>query len=244
MKRKPIRKPEYAAINKLIDHYDYGYVWDGHISRPKKEKWLQVLLAGPADKHKIYRKLNNRNLQAHENNEATYYYTPSMTGRGLYNIDIDCHKIGTKEGALAARSYIESLIGCYTEVSTSGLGGHGYVIVEYGDWTAEEVKDIWIALCDALDRKCQHLRLNIEKVEAKGLPGVVVVENRRLMTEKCKMGVLVKLPRDIKAAMTTCTMTPERIVELTQKINDSIPSDGKCESESMLFQPFWKSRKN
>ena len=40
---KRIRKPEYAAINKLIDRYDFGYKWEDHISRPKKDKWLQVL---------------------------------------------------------------------------------------------------------------------------------------------------------------------------------------------------------
>ena len=168
--------------------------------------------------------MNNRNLQAHEQGLDTFYFTPALTGRGLFGIDIDCHKIGTREGALAARSYIENLIGCYSEVSTSGLGGHGYVIVDYGDWTAEEVKDIWIAFCDALDRKCQHLKFNIEKVEPKGLPGTIVVENRSLIPEKCKMGILIKLPRDIKAAMATCVVTVEEILELTEKINDSIPA--------------------
>jgi hypothetical protein len=165
---KRICKPEFAAINKLIARYDFGYKWEDHISRPKKEKWLQVLLAYPSEKYKIYRALNNRNLQAHVEGRDTYYFTPSLSGKGLFGIDIDCHKIGTKQGALAARSYIESLIGCYTELSTSGLGGHGYAIIDYGSYSASEVKEIWIEFCKALDRKCQHLRINIEKVEPKG----------------------------------------------------------------------------
>ena len=224
---KRICKPEFAAINKLIARYDFGYKWEDHISRPKKEKWLQVLLAYPSEKYKIYRGLNNRNLQAHVEGRDTYYFTPSLTGRGLFGIDIDCHKIGSKEGALAARSYIESLIGCYTEVSTSGLGGHGYAIIEYGSYSAAEVKEIWVDFCKALDKKCQHLKINIEKVEAKGLPGTIVVENRRLIPEKCKMGILIKLPRNIKEAVKTCVLTPEKIVKLTRKINESIPATEK-----------------
>ena len=248
---KRICKKEYAALNKLIYKYDFGHLYRDALgskcfSRPTTEKWLKVLLARAYEKHTFYRPLNNRNLQAHENNEATYYYTPALTGRGLYGIDIDCLKsggLGDKAGALAARSYIESLIGCYTEVSTSGLGGHGYVVVEYGNWTAEEVKDIWIDFCDALDRKCQYLKINIEKIEPKGLPVTIVVENRRLIPEKCKMGVLIKLPRNIKEAVKTCVMTPEQIVELTRKLNDSMPATEKVKVNPCCSNLFGNPKK-
>ncbi len=219
-----IRKPEYAWFNKLISKNDYGRMVPGKISRPTKAKWMAWLNTSPGDRWKIIRSLTNRDLQAHVEGHETLYYTPATSDKGLLGIDIDCHKSGSAEGAKQARTFVEHwLPGVYSEVSTGGVGGHGYVVVEYGDWSAEEVKDIWINLCDALDKKCRSLDIDIEKIEAKGLPATIVAEQKKGATEDSKMGILIKMPRNIKAAMGTCVLTPWEIVRITEEINASVP---------------------
>jgi len=51
------------------------------------------------------------------------------------NIDIDCHKTGTLEGAIAFANHLKDTLfpNLYFEVSTNGNGVHGYIIIEKAD---------------------------------------------------------------------------------------------------------------
>ena len=220
-----IRKPEYAILNKLINKHDYGWLVEGKgVIRPKKERWLAAMAASPKERFRHVYPLNNRDLLDHEQGRDTFYYTPRTSGQGLWGIDIDCHGCGTADGAEQARALVAQWFpGIYTETSGGGIGAHGHVIVDYGDFWAEDIKPLWKSLCVALDQKCRSQGINIEKIEAKGLPSVVIVEKREI-SPNSKMGTLIRLPRNIKAAMGTCRVTPDEIIRITDEIKALLPA--------------------
>lgn len=181
------------------------------------------MAARPGDRWRFVRPLNNQDLLDHEEGRETLFYTPSTAGRGLCGIDIDCHGTGNAEGAQKARALVERwLPGCYTEISTGGIGGHGHVIVDYNEWLAEDFKPVWRDLCNALDKKCRAEGINIEKIEPKGLPAVVI-KQKMGVSDSSTMGILIRFPRNIRAAMGTCVLTPEDIISITEKIEATIP---------------------
>ncbi len=51
-----------------------------------------------------------------------------------------------------------------------------------------------------------------------------MAEQKKGATENSKMGILIKMPRNIKAAMGTCVLTPWEIVRITDEIEASIPA--------------------
>ena len=152
----------------------------------------------------------------------------------MWGIDVDCHKSGTIEGARkAAEMLAYYLHGIYTETSTHGKGVHGYVIIDYQDHGPEDtkwIKQVYVNFIKTLNRKAKQIGIDIELIEPKGLPvNVVKASNGSLNITDSKQGVLIKAPRDIKAAVETCVYTIEQLEQLTAEIAATIPEEKKEE---------------
>ena len=117
-------------------------------------------------------------LLDHEEGRDTFYYTPRTNGAGHMGHRHRLPPLGNRRRSKTSTRTIlaQWFPGIDTETSGGGVGGHGHVIIDYGEWWAEDIKPIWKNLCAALDQKCRSQGIDIEKIEAKGLPSVVVVE--------------------------------------------------------------------
>ena len=233
-----IRTKHYAKFNKLIDHFDYARLRENNsFSRPNHDRWLKAMAAKPGERWKHCTAINNSLLQDHEQYKATVYIVPSQPnrhGQGMWGIDVDCHKSGTVEGAIkAAEMLAYYLPGVHTETSTHGKGVHGYVIVDYQNHGPEDtkwIKETYVKFIKTLNRKAKHIGIDIELIEPKGLSvNVVKAVNGSMNITDSKQGVLIKAPRDIKAAIETCVLTIEQLEQLTDEIAATIPEEKKEE---------------
>ncbi len=136
-------------------------------------------------------RITNEKFAWHFSGQDTFYFAGCSSGYSLAMLDIDCHKRGTLQGAKAlASSFHAYFPNLYTEVSTNGNGVHGYILVEAGNKTNDELK----RLAKALDMWLTFHPHDVEMVEIKGLAPTVTIENRRLVNYKA--GVLAKVPRE------------------------------------------------
>ena len=118
-------------------------------------------------------KLVTRVLREHASGEQTYYFAGSEKPkrRALIMIDVDCHKSGSPEGAMAFVSYLRAhhFANLYYERSTNGKGAHAYFLLEKDGLSVPAVKNI---LLKKLQPWLNHLAkgFDVELVEIKGLP--------------------------------------------------------------------------
>jgi len=229
-----IRTKHYAQFNKLIDKFDYAQLREnGSFSRPNHDRWLKAMAAPFGERWRHCTAITNSLLQAHEQNKATVYTVPAQPnhhGKGMWGIDVDCHKSGTIEGAKKAAEMLGYYLpGVYTETSTNGKGVHGYVIIDYQDHAQDDttwIKESYVKFIKTLNKKAKQIGIDIELIEAKGLSvNVVRSDNGSLNMTDSKQGVLIKTPRDIKSAVETCVYTIEQLEQLTDEIEASIPEE-------------------
>jgi hypothetical protein len=118
-------------------------------------------------------KLVTRVLREHASGEQTYYFAGSEKPncRALIMIDVDCHKSGSPEGAMAFVSYLRAhhFANLYYEASTNGRGAHAYFLLEKGGLSVPAIKNV---LLKKLQPWLNHLAkgFDLELVEIKGLP--------------------------------------------------------------------------
>lgn len=116
--------------------------------------------------------------------------------------------------------------GLYTEPSTHGIGQHAYYNIAYGDHGPEDtkwIKEVIVRLTAALDAYVKQYGCDINLIEPKGLPPKIDrAFNGSLNCSESVMGILIKAPRNIAAAVKTCVYTPEQLEQLTVDIESKI----------------------
>src|SRR4051812_15042475 len=130
------RNPACAFLRKLISPYGFGSKDAFGYRRPTNK----ALLADYNRKGYI-RGLTNARMLDHFRGEATYYFWADgriKTPYALLCIDIDNHKVGTLDAALAFAGHLRDRFfpGLYFEPSTGGQGVHGYLLIDkrgFGD---------------------------------------------------------------------------------------------------------------
>lgn len=161
---------------------------------------FRTLRAGSWGRH--LSRLDNGAMDDHFAGRETYYFTAdgrcSATDEVLVNIDIDCHRTGTLEGAANFAGHLRAtrFPGLYFEASTNGKGVHGYLVVVKGD-----LGDIGLnPLLTRLDRdlKAELVRGNwdVEGVEVKGHAPEFGWGRDKYELLTYKSGQLAKLPRE------------------------------------------------
>ena len=145
------------------------------------------------------RKMTNYMFEDHINRKANFYYTNKYTKQTdmLIMIDIDVNKSlgeGSREGAYNFAMHLRGIFGqqLYVEPSTSGNSFHCYLRVntEYKSYS-----DVILCLKHLEKYLSEQARVNnfdIELVELKGHPGIIVYENK--IAKSVKFGQLAKVP--------------------------------------------------
>jgi hypothetical protein len=145
-------------------------------------------------------KMSNADYAAHFEGRATYYFTGQSDPRKQYSlimVDIDCHTMGSLDGALEFAAYLKkvepTLRAMEFEPSTNGGGVHGYILVDRGGADAERTNECLGRLQQEARRLLSQGTFDVEHVEIKGQLAVMNWRDGRLLT--CKCGQLAKLPR-------------------------------------------------
>jgi hypothetical protein len=206
-KRKRAVQPRHDRFEtwfrKLASPVDFGIKTKGPKPHPvhvnKKQTLLDALRSG---NWRQVKKITSRFLGDHAMGKITGYYTGNgkrLARESLAKIDIDCHKTGTFEGAVAFVEYLREhhFPDLYWEPSTNGNGVHGYLYIEkYG------YRDV--LLNDALDRLEVFLEsvlastsFDVEMVEVKGRAMEIGWGEEKGDVRKVSMGGLAKIPRDV-----------------------------------------------
>jgi hypothetical protein len=191
-------------------------------------------------------KITNYMFVNHINRTHNLYYINKHIkyGNMLINIDIDIKKSkgnGTKSGAQKFANDLKNIFGnnLYIEESTSGSSYHCYIFVNSEHYTYNETKKCLKRLETYLEYYKTKNNHNIELVEIKGHPGIVIYnENNKI--DRIKFGQLAKVPFGINNKLKelinttkiTCTEilsnkfdTPEYEIEkeiITKEIKGSI----------------------
>jgi len=147
------------------------------------------------------KRLHDRDFGSHFMGLHTFYFTGNGRTSDPYTlvmIDIDCHRSGTYEGAVAFVEFLRAkhFPNLYWEPSTNGNGVHAYVVVE-----KQGAGDVFVN--KMLDRLQMFLRsvlksnpFNIEMVEVKGHCPEIIWGKRKGEIKTVTFGQLGKIPRD------------------------------------------------
>jgi hypothetical protein len=145
--------------------------------------------------------LKDSNMGDHFAGRKTFYFTAdgrSTTTEVLVNIDIDCHRSGTLDGALAFARHLGDLHlpGLYHEASTNGNGVHGYLVVVKGDLGDEGLNTALGRLDRWLKHELSQGDWDVENVEVKGQSPEFTWGDDKYELRAYKSGQLAKLPRE------------------------------------------------
>jgi hypothetical protein len=147
------------------------------------------------------KRLSNKDFGKHFMGQGTYYFSGNgsrLAPETLANIDIDCHKSGTLEGAIAFAQHLRDhhFPNLYFEMSTNGNGVHGYLRILKPLMIDKEVNEA----LDRLEIKLKHIlasqAFDVEGVEVKGHCPVIGWAARRGKVETFRSGRLAKHPRE------------------------------------------------
>ena len=204
----------------LRDHtsnLDYGTKWKGRVIHCNTNAEVMAFLTR---QQKWLGRITNEKFSWHFSGQDTFYFAGCSSGYSLAMLDIDCHKRGTLQGAKALASSLHAYFpDLYTEVSTNGNGVHGYILVEAGNKTNDELK----RLGKALDMWLTFHPHDVEMVEIKGLAPTVTIENRRLVNYKA--GVLAKVPREAVERFDELTATTKLTLAEVGRVVARIEAD-------------------
>lgn len=198
---KKSRNPACAFLRKLISPYGHGSKDAYGYRRPTNKA-----LIADYNRKGFIKGLTNAQLLDHFRGEATYYFWADgriKTPYALLCIDIDNHKVGTLDAALAFAEHLRDrfLPGLYFEPSTGGKGVHGYILVDkrgYGDERLHGLARMLDRSLKTIHRRWQarNPNLDVEGVEIKGHPPRITWGLDRQM-EKLVSGQFAKLPRQM-----------------------------------------------
>jgi len=160
-------------------------------------------------------KITNYMFANHINRTHNLYYVNKHIkyGNMLINIDIDIKKSkgnGTKLGAQKFANDLKNVFGnnLYIEESTSGSSYHCYIFVNSEHYTYNETKKCLKRLENYLEYYKTKNNHNIELVEIKGHPGIVIYnENNKI--DRIKFGQLAKVPFGINNQLKELINTPK-----------------------------------
>jgi hypothetical protein len=201
--KKRTRDPVCCYLRKLISPYGYARKEDGLIRRFSNEQLIQFY-----NKSGFMGSPTNDQLRDHFAGEETlYFWADGRKGTPLTisMIDVDCHKTGDPESAIAFADWLEdNYFPClYHEPSTNGKGRHGYFVLFKDGFTDIAVSNILKKLEKSLKKLLQyflatHPQYQVENVEIKGTPHLITwAKGARRKIESMKSGFLGKLPREI-----------------------------------------------
>lgn len=196
-KRHPRKTTIYKWLRERISSIDFGIKYQGYpIHVNTNDEVLSAFRGG-----RWLDRMTNADFEDHFSGKDTFYFTGNGSSKAkeiLVLIDIDCHKSGSLQGAIAFAEHLRKhhFPNLYFELSTNGNGVHGYLVLEKGEMAAEFL----IPLLKRLDRHLKSLlsatTFDVEDVEIKGTPPVFTWGKRAGELANYKSGQLGKLPRD------------------------------------------------
>src|SRR5580704_15777369 len=187
----------YKWLRDRTSAVDYGLKHDGHpIHANRNEEVIEAFNRG-----RWLTRLTNTMFDSHFECRQTFYFAgngKTRSGETLVLIDIDCHLVGSLEGALAFARFLREhhYRDLYFEVSTNGKGVHAYIIVEKFDLHAECVNALLKRLDQHLKTILASTEFDVELVEVKGTCPVFVWGREKGELTNYKSGQLAKLPRE------------------------------------------------
>jgi hypothetical protein len=247
LKKKRTRDPICCYLRKLISPYGFGWkgdVWwcddgyqdDGGIGRNSNETLIRFyntsgFMGSPT----------NDQLRDHFAGRYSLYFWSDgkkSTPLTLSMIDIDCHKTGDPESAIAFADWLrDNYFPClYHEASTNGKGRHGYFVLFKDGFSAVGVANFLKKLEKALKRLLQyflatHPQYQVEGVEIKGTPHIITWAKGARKIESMQSGCLAKIPREIVNRIDefkrTTVLSFDDIEELEQKAEQLVIPEPK-----------------
>ncbi len=183
------------------------------------------------------RKIANYMFDDHFARTHNLYYTNKYQKNTdmLIMIDIDVNKAlgeGSKEGAYAFAMHLRGIFGqqLYVEPSTSGNSFHCYLRVNTENKTYSDVIVCLKHLEQYLSNQSKSLNFDIELVELKGHPGIIIYENRTAKT--VKFGQLAKVPFGLKDRLEELQKTSR--VTCSEILSDKFKIDEKLEEKRKI----------
>ena len=159
----------------------------------------------------------------HFQGKETCYFTGSRGDLTLVNIDIDCKKEGSRQGAFAFAEYLKQRFfpNLYHEVSTHGNGGHGYLLIDKSICNDKDYNAVLKRLDAWLKDVLRSTDFDVENVEIKGTcPEITWGKEYQRQLLNYKFGFLAKMPREwerIEEWKATTRLTVEELEEVIQK---------------------------
>ena len=130
----------------------------------------------------------------------TFYFTGRRTRTGetcltLLMLDVDAHKVGTLENAMAFAGHLKDwfLPECYVETSTNGNGAHVFLVIDKTDWADADYNGVLRELDRWLKGVLAETGIVLDTVEVKGSCATVSWKDGM---PKHVAGLLAKLPRE------------------------------------------------
>jgi hypothetical protein len=201
MKRKSRIDPRAAYLLPYLSPITYGKKTENG-PRPKLTKYRanDYLARGWSGK------ISARKLVEHFCGRATHYYWADLSSDSLLLMgDVDCHDLGTAEGAMAFCKFLSETLfpGLYYEPSTNGNGAHFYLDIQNLGLklTRNDVSRLATRLANKFTELAKDF--DVQMVEIKGHPPEVKqrkfqrVEHgyRIVSAEVLTYGQFAKLPR-------------------------------------------------
>lgn len=228
-KRKARRDEDRITtwLRKRMSNLDFGIKTEGPNPHPvhvnRKKTILQAFASGYWGQVK---RLRDRDFGSHFMGNRTFYFTGNgrvSDPETLAMIDIDCHKSGTFEGAVAFVEFLRDkhFPHLYWEPSTNGNGIHAYVVVEKQGHTDVFVNKTLDRLQSFLRAVLESHSFDVEMVEVKGHCLVIGWGERKGDVKKMQMGQLGKIP--LEATYRTVGMTSTARLTCDQLMRLAIP---------------------
>jgi hypothetical protein len=171
--------------------------------------------------------LPNYRLLDHFSGLDTLYYFGNgwrQAKRTLVMIDIDVLKskgLGTPDGAKSFARHLNSIWpNLYFEVSTNGMGIHGYLILRKKDADSKRTNAALKRLEAWLRNEARKISADIEQVELKGACLDMTFDNGLL--QAVRYGSFAKLPRDVSRFSEWQNTTTLRVQDLESSVFDVI----------------------
>ncbi len=215
LKKKREPRTVLSWLKAHISEIDLGMMVeaedDKHPIHLNKNDWVLAHFKSLQHGQRSY--LSNRwnwdKIGNHIHGYGTYYFAgaaESTKHRTIVLIDVDCKRYGSREGAEAFLRYIMtgechdnyglSFPRLFHEVSTGGVGGHGYFLFEKDGMAPEQINDLLLRrLQPWLRHVAKEEGFDIELVEVKGTLPVINWGNVKFEVLNYTSGTLAKLPR-------------------------------------------------
>jgi hypothetical protein len=208
-------------LRKRISYLDYGFKYYGRVIHCNtNEEVLRHLRTKVNLSH-----LTNQKLANHFSGEDTFYFAGNSWGsETLVMIDVDCHGVGTLQGAMSYAQFLKDMFfpNLYFEPSTNGNGVHGYFVLDKDGVKPEVVNDLLGQLQTFLRQTTQGF--DIEMVEIKGRCPVIVWGQKRGEVTNYKAGTLAKIPRQADRFVELKNTTKFSVTELRRMIAKPMPT--------------------